>query len=55
MYLANELLKRGERDVVIEYFRLCSVFWEMGRDKLKHWEATVKRGGTPAFGFNLKR
>ncbi|MBL7187460.1 MAG: M48 family metalloprotease [Phycisphaerae bacterium] len=55
MTLANELLKKGERDVVIEYFDLCNKFWKMGRDRLKNWKATVKQGGTPEFGSSLIR
>ena len=57
MALANELLKKGERDVVIEYFHLCSKFWESDRGQLqlKRWEATVKQGGAPNFGMNLRR
>jgi hypothetical protein len=55
MTLANELLKKGEREVVIEYFHLCSKFWKSGRDRLKNWQATVKQGGTPNFGRSLTR
>jgi len=55
MALANELLKKGERDVVIEYFHLCSQFWKNDRGRLKNWETTVKQGGTPKFGTNLIR
>jgi len=55
MTLANELLKKGERDVVIEYFHLCSKFWKSGRDRLENWQATVEQGGTPKFGRSLIR
>ena len=55
MVLANELLKKSERDVVIEYFGLYGKFWERGRDRLKNWETTVKQGGTPKFGRSLIR
>ena len=51
MRLAAELLERGERDVVLEYFELCSNFWP--RDKLKDWAALVEAGRTPDFGGNL--
>ncbi len=53
MMLAKELLEKCERDVVLEYFKLCVNFWEMPRDRLDVWAATVKRGGIPNFGGNL--
>ena len=40
MRLAAELLERGEQDVVLEYFELCSNFWP--GDKLKDWAALSK-------------
>ena len=51
MRLAADLLERGEQDVVLEYFELCSNFWPS--DKLKDWAALVKGGRTPDFGANL--
>jgi len=53
MTLAKELLKRGEKETVLEYFDLCSEFWEMGGDRLEQWSAKVKAGKRPAFGGNL--
>lgn len=53
MQLAKELLKRGEKDVVLEYFKRCGTFWEMGKDKLAAWCETVRQGGIPDFGANL--
>jgi len=53
MTLAKELLEKGERDTVIAYLQSCAKFWDMGRDNLKSWIATIKRGGTPDFGANL--
>lgn len=53
MTLAKALLEKGERDVVLEYFKLCANFWEMGRDRLDAWAAAVKEGETPNFGANL--
>lgn len=53
MVLARELLERGERETVLQYFDLCGRFWEMGHDKLKEWTALVKAGITPDFGPNL--
>ena len=51
MQLAADLLERGEEEVVLEYFELCSNFWPS--DKLKDWAALVKGGRTPDFGANL--
>ena len=50
MRLASELLKRGEREVVLEYFDLCATFWQS--DRLDDWTAVVKAGGMPDFRFN---
>jgi tetratricopeptide (TPR) repeat protein len=55
MSLAKELIERGERDVVIEYFRLCRRFW-IGDEPdaaLDEWTAIVATGGMPQFGANL--
>ena len=51
MRLAADLLERGEQEVVLKYFELCSNFWPS--DKLKDWAALVKGGRTPDFGANL--
>lgn len=48
--LASELLKRGEREVVLEYFDLCATFWRS--DRLDEWAAVVKASGMPDFRFN---
>ena len=37
MSLAADLLKIGERDVVLRYFELCRKFWQMDRGKLDQW------------------
>ncbi|QDU91237.1 hypothetical protein Pla175_46570 [Pirellulimonas nuda] len=54
MQLAKELLEKGEKDVVMEYFDRCGDFWEMGTDSLDQWRDSVSRGTTPNFGANLK-
>ena len=51
MRLAADLLQRGEKDVVLAYFELCSNFWP--KDKLKDWAALVAAGRMPNFGANL--
>lgn len=53
MSLAGELLKKGEKEVVLEYFSLCSRSWERGRDKLEKWSVLVQAGLEPDFGGNL--
>jgi len=53
MTLAKELLQRHEKDVVFEYFELCSRFWKLRRDRLDRWSADVKEGKIPDFGGNL--
>ena len=51
MQLAADLLERGERDVVLEYFELCANFWPS--EKLEDWAALVRGGRVPDFGANL--
>jgi len=52
--LANELLKHGERRVVVEYLETCSFFWTLGRDVIaSKWIAEIRSGGMPDFGFLL--
>lgn len=51
MALANDLLHCGETEVVLEYFELCSQFWDT--DELADWTVLVAGGRTPDFGANL--
>ena len=53
MMLAKELLNKGEKDVVIEYFELCGNFWKNDRGRLKQWTDTVKKDDIPDFRANL--
>ncbi|MBT7070619.1 MAG: hypothetical protein HN975_06990 [Anaerolineae bacterium] len=53
MSLASELLDKGEKETVIEYFELCKKFWEMNDGRLDSWIASIKGGGKPYFGANL--
>jgi tetratricopeptide (TPR) repeat protein len=56
MTLAKELLEKGQRDVVVEYFDLCARFWKCGNGEnntLQGWTSVVKQGGIPDFGANL--
>ena len=54
MTLAKELLERGERDVVLDYFELCKKFWKSGDRNLKQWSDEVKANRIPQFGANLR-
>jgi hypothetical protein len=51
MSLAKDLLEKGERQVVLDYFALCKKFWNYGR--LDEWSQEVKDGKIPDFGANL--
>jgi tetratricopeptide (TPR) repeat protein len=51
MALAKELLEKGERTAVLQYFDLCGKFWR--DERLAEWSAAVKRSEVPDFGANL--
>jgi hypothetical protein len=53
MRLAQELLRVGEHDVVLEYFEHCRRFWSMGDKRLAEWIDDIARGRAPNFGPNL--
>jgi tetratricopeptide (TPR) repeat protein len=53
MSLAKDLLEKGERDVVLEYFELCRKFWKMGQEDLDQWTSDVRTGKVPDFRANL--
>lgn len=53
MTLAKDLLEKGERDAVVEYFMLCRRFWKLHEEKLDQWMHEVMDGKTPDFGANL--
>ena len=53
MTLAKEMLERGERGAVLEYFDLCGKFWKHGRDRLAVWREQVEAGVVPDFGANM--
>ena len=54
MSLAHDLLEKGERDTVLEYFQLCGGFWSGQQNKLDQWTQEVRAGKIPAFGANLR-
>jgi len=51
MTLAKELLEKGERQAVLEYFKLCGAFWK--KSQLDTWSKEVQAGKIPEFGANL--
>ncbi len=53
MSLAKDLLEKGEREVVLEYFELCRKFWTLGSESLDKWTQNVKAELMPDFGGNL--
>ena len=53
MILAEELLEKGERDAVIEYFDLCAKFWKNEGGNLARCKSGVKDGSMPMFGPHL--
>ena len=50
MTLASELLATGQREVVLDYFDLCAVFWEA--EELNRWRVAIDTGQTPDFGHH---
>ena len=55
MALAKELLERGQKKIVLKYFKLCAKFWNTDRakDKLDEWSVLAAAGRIPDFGANL--
>jgi len=53
MSLAEELLEHGQRDVVVQYFDECQVFWRSDFGALRKWRILVRLHLPPDFGANL--
>lgn len=53
MLLAQKLLLRGRKQVVLTYLDLCSTFWKLSFGRLWLWKTTIRWGRTPSFGSNL--
>jgi hypothetical protein len=51
MSLAKDLLEKGEKQSVLDYFALCKKLWKSGR--LDEWSQQVTEGKVPDFGANL--
>lgn len=50
--LAKQLLEKGEREAVVEYFDLCAKFWQREDGRLERWKDAVRRGATPDFKYS---
>jgi hypothetical protein len=44
MLLAQALLDRGERDMVLEYLQKIKTSWKSGAIPLDHWIAAIRLG-----------
>jgi hypothetical protein len=53
MSLAKDLLEKGEKQAVLDYFEQCRQFWANGSAQLDQWSQQVRDGKTPDFGGNL--
>ncbi len=52
MSLARDLLKKGQRDAVLQYLAECRSFWK-GDGAIDGWISDVKAGRMPDFGANV--
>jgi beta-lactamase regulating signal transducer with metallopeptidase domain len=50
--LAVELLKRNERDAVVDYLQRWMPIWKEGQDRLRQWSILLNNGLTPDFGLS---
>jgi tetratricopeptide (TPR) repeat protein len=48
--LAQELLNRGERNVVLDYLALCKTFWSGRGGLLENWASAIRSGAVPRLG-----
>jgi len=48
MMLAKELIGKGERKSVLEYFDLCGEFWVDDDKKPDQWRSAVTSGSDPS-------
>jgi hypothetical protein len=54
MWLAMELLRKGESPAVIDFLNRCRSFWPEGSSQLDSWIDTIRKGGVPVFGVSLR-
>src|SRR6266700_911055 len=50
MMLAQELLQKGEQEVVLQYFDECQKFWKNDRNQLAKWRQAIHQDRIPNFG-----
>lgn len=53
MSLAKDLLEKGEKNIVLEYFDQCRRFWKSDKGLLDKWSNQVANNNIPDFGGNL--
>lgn len=55
MTLAKELLEKGEKTAILEYFQDCAKFWndDIAKAHIAEWKAAIENGKIPAFRGNL--
>jgi tetratricopeptide (TPR) repeat protein len=53
MGLAKDLLEKGEKQAVLDYFELCRKLWTNGGPQLDRWSQQVRDGKIPDFGESL--
>ncbi len=53
MSLARDLLIAGEKDTVLEFFRLMAISWPREAVQFGKWSDEVRSGRTPDFGMYL--
>ncbi len=51
MMLAEQLLRNGQKAVVLQFLKECSTFWNAGPNPLQHWITEVKQGKQPDFSM----
>jgi len=54
MSLAQELLEKNEKDIVIEYLQICAKYSKAYSAEFKKWEQMIKQGKKPKLGFGYK-
>jgi len=53
MILAQDLLKQGERDVVLDFIDEWGKFWKADNGRLSEWKNSIDQNETPNFAPNL--
>ena len=55
LLLADRLLKRGEKKIVLKYLKNCRHIWSLPSRLYfaRTWRAAIRRGETPDFGEHL--